>query len=47
MVLIVLIMSRLVCLSDLRFEKFVTFEFCLSELPVRSSRVYKSIGSLE
>ena len=41
-ILIVLIMSRLVCLSELRFGKFVSFEVGLSELPVRPSRVYKS-----
>ena len=40
-ILIVLIMSTLVGLSELRFGKFVSFEVGLSELSVWSSRVYK------
>ena len=40
-ILIVLIMPRLVCLSELRFGKFMSFEVCLSELSLRAWRVYK------
>ena len=45
--LIVLIISRLVCLSGLRFEKPVSFEVGFSELSFRSSGVYKSIELID
>ena len=40
-ILIVLIMSQMVCLSEVRFIKFVSSEVGLSELSVWSSRAYK------
>ena len=44
-ILIVLSMSRSVCLPEMRFGKFVSFKVCLLELSVRSSGVYKSTVS--
>ena len=46
-ILIVSVMSRLICLSDLRFGKFVSFKIWLSELAIRYSRIYKSSVSKE